>query len=88
MTRIEARQKDYELKLTYRARSSKGVRFKPGEGSVAALPLMLEEFARTPIELVDPREPEVQQPSPPGRIEDDVRGLHVPVQHATLMGVL
>ena len=27
---------DYELKLTYRARSSKGVRFGPGQGSVAA----------------------------------------------------
>ena len=37
---------DYELKLTYRARSSKGVRFRPGEGSVAALPRMLEEHTR------------------------------------------
>ena len=45
---------DYELKLTYRARSSKGVRFAPGEGSVAALPHMLEEFAKTPIELIEP----------------------------------
>jgi hypothetical protein len=55
---------DYELKLTYRARSSKGVRFKPGEGSVAALPLMLEEFAKSPIELIEPLDPQFAEANP------------------------
>jgi hypothetical protein len=55
---------DYELKLTYRARSSKGVRFAPGEGSIAALPLMLEEFAKTPIELIEPLDPQFADASP------------------------
>jgi hypothetical protein len=55
---------DYELKLTYRARSSKGVRFAPGEGSVAALPIMLEEFARSPIELVEPLDPQFADANP------------------------
>lgn len=55
---------DYELKLTYRARSSKGVRFRPGEGSVAALPLMLQEFARSPIELIEPLDPQFADAAP------------------------
>ena len=55
---------DYELKLTYRARSSKGVRFRPGEGSVAALPLMLEQFAKSPIELIEPLDPQFADANP------------------------
>jgi hypothetical protein len=55
---------DYELKLTYRARSSKGVRFAPGEGSTAALPMMLEQFAKTPIELIEPLDPQFADANP------------------------
>lgn len=55
---------DYELKLTYRARSSKGVRFGPGEGSVAALPHMLEQFAATPIEMIAPLDPQFADANP------------------------
>lgn len=55
---------DYELKLTYRARSSKGVRFAPGEGSVATLPMMLEQFSRTPIELIEPLDPQFAEANP------------------------
>ena len=55
---------DYEVKLTYRARSSKGVRFGPGEGSVAALPLMLEQFSKTPIELIEPLDPQFADANP------------------------
>jgi hypothetical protein len=55
---------DYELKLTYRARSSKGVRFAPGEGSVAALPMMLAQFAKTPIEVVAPLDPQFADANP------------------------
>ena len=49
---------DYEAKLVYRARSSKGVRFAPGEGSVQSLPYMLEEFSKSPIELIEPLDPQ------------------------------
>lgn len=55
---------DYELKLTYRARSSKGVRFAPGEGSVAALPMMLAQFAKSPIEIVEPLDPQFADANP------------------------
>lgn len=55
---------DYEIKITYRARSSKGVRFAPGEGSVAALPLMLEQFNTTPIELIEPLDPQFADANP------------------------
>jgi hypothetical protein len=55
---------DYEIKLTYRARSSKGVRFAPGEGSVMALPLMLEQFSKTPIELIEPLDPQFADANP------------------------
>ena len=58
------RPQDYELKLTYRARSSKGVRFGPGEGSMAPLPRMLEEFNTSPIELVEPLEPQFADANP------------------------
>jgi hypothetical protein len=55
---------DYELKITYRARSSKGVRFAAGEGSIAALPLMLEQFSKSPIELIEPLDPQFADASP------------------------
>jgi hypothetical protein len=55
---------DYELKITYRARSSKGVRFAPGEGSVAALPMMLELFNKSPIELIEPLDPQFADANP------------------------
>jgi len=55
---------DYELKITYRARSSKGVRFAPGEGSVAALPMMLEQFSKSPIELIEPLDPQFADANP------------------------
>lgn len=55
---------DYEHKMTYRARSSKGVRFAPGEGSMTQLPLMLEQFSKSPIELVSPLEPQFADASP------------------------
>ncbi len=55
---------DYELKLTYRARSSKGVRFAPGEGSVAALPMMLAQFTMTQIDVVEPLDPQFADANP------------------------
>jgi hypothetical protein len=55
---------DYELKLTYRARSSKGVRFAPGEGSTATLPLMLQEFAKSQVEVIAPLDPQFADANP------------------------
>ena len=55
---------DYEFKMTYRARSSKGVRFAPSESSMSALPRMLEEFNQSPIELVEPLEPQFAEANP------------------------
>ena len=55
---------DYELKLTFRARSSKGVRFAAGSSSMAALPRMLEEFNQSTIELVDPLDPQFADANP------------------------
>ena len=67
---------DYELKLTYRARSSKGVRFQPGEGSVAGdCRRMLEEFNRSPIELIEPLDAAVRRGEPADHAHD--RGLPV-----------
>lgn len=55
---------DYELKLTYRAKSSHGVRLRGGSGAVARLPAMLQGFARTEPELVEPLDVLYQDASP------------------------
>ena len=62
----EPEAEDYELKLIYRARSSKGVRFAAGEGSIQGLPLMLENFAKSGIgiELIQPLEPQYAEANP------------------------
>ena len=54
----EPEAEDYELKLTYRAKSSKGVRMAPGQSSTARLPSMLMEYARSEIEIVEPLPPQ------------------------------
>lgn len=55
---------DYELKLTYRARSSQGVRFAAGMASMATLPRMLDEVSKSPIELIEPLEPQFADANP------------------------
>jgi hypothetical protein len=55
---------DYEQRLIFRARSSKGVRFASGEGSMGTLPRMLEEFSKSAIELVSPLEPQFADANP------------------------
>lgn len=55
---------DYQSKLLYRARSSKGVRFASGSGSMANLPHMLEEFSKSSIELVEPLDPQYADAAP------------------------
>jgi hypothetical protein len=60
----EPEAEDYELKLIYRAKSSKGVRMAPGAGAVARLPQMLAELARSEIELVEPLDPQFAEAVP------------------------
>ncbi len=62
---IEAR--DYTLDLHFRAKSSQGARMSPGSDAVAQLPAMLDGLDRSPIELVQPLPPELQEALP--RIE-------------------
>ena len=60
----EPEAEEYELKITYRAKSSKGVRMAPGQGSTARLPMMLSDFAKSEIELVDPLDPQFAEATP------------------------
>jgi hypothetical protein len=60
----EPEAEDYELKLTYRAKSSKGVRMAPGQTSTARLPSMLAEYAKSEIELVEPLDPQFAEAVP------------------------
>lgn len=55
---------EYELKLTYRAKSSPGVRMKAGSTAVTALPDMLAGLTRTQTELVEPLGIESQGAAP------------------------
>lgn len=54
----------YELKLTYRAKSSQRVRMKAGSTTVAALPGMLAGLGQERIELVEPLGMETQGAAP------------------------
>ncbi|CAN5593743.1 hypothetical protein BH24CHL9_BH24CHL9_11530 [soil metagenome] len=60
----EPEAEDYELKLIYRAKSSKGVRMAPGVGAVRRLPVMMGEFAKSEIELVEPLDPQFADATP------------------------
>jgi hypothetical protein len=55
---------DFELKLTYRAKSSQGVRMRGGPDALARLPAMLSEFAKTAPELVEPLDVRFQAAAP------------------------
>lgn len=55
---------DYELKLTYRAKSSRGVRMQGGPGAITRLPALLQGFATSEPELVEPLDANLQQAAP------------------------
>ena len=52
----EAVAQDHQLRLTYGAKTSVGVRMKGGPQLLAALPRMLDGLAITEVEVVEPRE--------------------------------
>ena len=55
---------DYSLKLTYRAKSSQGVRMSAGPNAIAELPEMLSGIAISDVEVVEPLAMEFQGAAP------------------------
>ena len=51
----EAVAEEHQLRLTYGAKTSNGVRMRGGPQILAALPRMLDSVAMTPVEVVEPR---------------------------------
>ena len=64
---------DYELKLTYRAKSSHGIRMTAGPGALEQLPALLHGVAKGDISLVEPLAVEVKDAAP--RIVDPVQAM-------------
>lgn len=60
----EAVAQDHQLRLTYGAKTSVGVRMKGGSQLLPALPHILDDIAITDIELVPPRETTLTIASP------------------------
>ncbi len=50
----EIEAEEHELKLTYRAKSSQGVRMTAGPRALEELPNMLAGLAQTPVEVIEP----------------------------------
>ncbi len=69
----EVEAEDYELRLTYRAKSSPGVRMTAGPGVVEQLPALLDGVTRNDIALVEPLSMEVKDAAP--RIVDPVQAM-------------
>lgn len=59
---IEA--EDHELKLTYRAKTSQGVRMSAGPRALAELPNMLVGLAKTEVETIEPLSQEFSEAAP------------------------
>jgi hypothetical protein len=60
----EPEAEEYELKLTYRAKSSHGVRMAGGAQPIGRLPSLIADLARTTPELVQPLDFEYQEAAP------------------------
>ncbi len=60
----EAVAEEHQLRLTFGAKTSVGVRLKGGPQMLAGLPAMLEDIAITPVEVVEPRETSLTSASP------------------------
>jgi hypothetical protein len=52
----EAVAEEHQLRLTYGAKTSNGVRLQGGPQVLGALPRMLDGVSKTPVEVVEPRE--------------------------------
>ena len=51
----EAVAEEHQLRLTYGAKTSNGVRMQGGPQLLGALPRMLDGVSKTPVEVVEPR---------------------------------
>lgn len=60
----EVEAEEHTIKLTYRAKTSQGVRMAAGPAAMSELPEMLTGVAQTEVELVDPLAMEFQGASP------------------------
>ncbi len=60
----EAVAEEHQLRLTFGAKTSVGVRLQGGPKILAALPEMVNEIAITPVEVVEPRVTTLAQASP------------------------
>lgn len=60
----EITAQEYQLKLYYAGKSSAGVRFKAGPGTLAEIPTMLSGIARSDVEVVEPLPIEFSQATP------------------------
>jgi hypothetical protein len=60
----EAVAQEHLLRLTYAGKTSEGVRMKGGPQALASLPDMLIGIAISPVEIVEPLEPELGHASP------------------------
>ena len=60
----EAVAEEHQLRLTYGAKTSNGVRMQGGPQILAALPRMLDDIAMTDVEVVEPRVTTLASASP------------------------
>jgi hypothetical protein len=60
----EVEAQEYELKLTYRAKASQGVRMTAGPSAMAAMPEMLAGIATREVQIVPPLGMDVQDAAP------------------------
>ena len=60
----EVKAEDHQIRLTYAAKSSEGVRLAAGPEAKAELAGMIGGLAKTPVEVVEPREMDTGQASP------------------------
>jgi hypothetical protein len=60
----EIEAQEHELKLTYRAKTSQGVRMTAGPKALAELPNMLAGLAQTPVEVIEPLSQDLAEASP------------------------
>src|SRR5260221_12156354 len=60
----EAVAQEHQLRLSYAGRRSEGVRPRGGPEAMAALPDMVGVLAKSPIEVVEPRDPELGHAAP------------------------
>ena len=60
----EAVAEEHQLRLTFGAKTSNGVRMQGGPHILAALPSMLDNVAKTAVEVIEPRETTLASASP------------------------